>query len=62
MSKKPETKPDNPEQSKRFEETARELGVDESGAAFYLLLDTVLPKPAAPASPAETPKRHDRSD
>lgn len=30
--KKP--KMDNPEQSKRFVETARELGVDESGESF----------------------------
>jgi hypothetical protein len=26
--------PDNPEQSRRFEEKARELGSDESGKAF----------------------------
>lgn len=45
MSKKPEPAQDNPDQSKRFEETARELGVDESGAAFDRLLNTVLPKP-----------------
>jgi hypothetical protein len=41
--------PDNPEQSKRFEEKARELGVDESGEAFERVMDVVVPaKPAAP--------------
>jgi hypothetical protein len=35
---------DNPEQSRRFEETARELGVDESGKTFERVFKTVLPK------------------
>lgn len=30
--------PDDPEQSKRFEETARELGADESGRVFEAAL------------------------
>lgn len=30
--------PDDPEQSKRFEETARELGADESGLTFEAAL------------------------
>jgi len=35
--------PDDPEQSKRFEDAARELGADESGAVFKRLLDEVVP-------------------
>jgi hypothetical protein len=31
------------EQSRRFKETARELGVDESGEAFERLVEVVLP-------------------
>lgn len=37
-------KPDNPAQSKRFIETAREIGVDESPEAFERVFTaTVLP-------------------
>ena len=32
------------EQSERFKETARQLGVDESGEAFERALNRVLPK------------------
>ncbi|MFT3806456.1 hypothetical protein [Arenimonas sp.] len=46
-SKKP--KPDDPEQSKRFEETAKELGVDESGKAFEKAMKKVAKKPKLPA-------------
>lgn len=38
-------KPDDHEQSKRFEETARELGVDQTGKAFRRAVK-VLTKPA----------------
>ena len=34
MTKQPEPKPDDAEQSKRFEEAARELEADESGKKF----------------------------
>jgi hypothetical protein len=34
MPRKPAPKPDNPEQFKRFIETAREVEVDESPEAF----------------------------
>lgn len=37
------------EQSERFKETARELGVDESGEAFERAINVVLPRP--PKSP-----------
>ena len=32
MGRKPEPKPDDPEQSKRFIETAEEVGADDEGA------------------------------
>jgi hypothetical protein len=57
VHKKPAPPPDDPEQSKRFEEAARELDVDESGEAFERLLDTVLPKPPQPEDPKQTPKK-----
>ena len=53
MKEKP--KPDNPEQSRRFEEKARELGADESGKFFERAFKAVLPKrkgrSASPARP-----------
>lgn len=42
MSKKPERKPDDPEQSKRFIETAKEVGADDPKA-----LDRAFKKVAA---------------
>jgi hypothetical protein len=44
---KPTPKPDNPEQSKRFIETAREIGTDESDESFKKAFDKVAPKPKA---------------
>jgi hypothetical protein len=43
MPRKPAAKPDDPEQSKRFIETAKELGVDESPKAFERLFRKVVP-------------------
>jgi hypothetical protein len=37
-------KPDDPEQSRRFEEKARELGSDESGKRFEKAFKAILPK------------------
>jgi hypothetical protein len=34
-------KPDDPEQSKRFEETAKRLDTDESGATFERAMDVI---------------------
>jgi hypothetical protein len=42
-SKPPPVKPDDAEQSRRFEETARELETDESRKAFERVLDAVVP-------------------
>jgi hypothetical protein len=36
-------KPDNPVQSARFIAAAKELGVDESGKAFELAMDVLIP-------------------
>jgi ribosomal protein L20A (L18A) len=44
MPKKREPKPDNPEQSKRFIETAKEVGADEDEEA----LERVFTKIASP--------------
>lgn len=52
MPSKPIPKPDNPEQYKRFLETAREVGADMPGEAFDRVLDKV-----ARSKPADKPKR-----
>jgi len=43
--RKPKGGPDNPAQSRRFIESARKLGVDESGEDFQKAIDKLLPKP-----------------
>ena len=43
---KPKPQLSDKEQSERFKETARELGVDESGAEFELALSKIMPKRA----------------
>jgi hypothetical protein len=43
MPRKPKPPPDDPEQSKRFIETAREIGTDESGERFERSLEKILP-------------------
>lgn len=40
--RKPKGSPDNPEQSRRFIESARKLGVDESGADFQKAMNALL--------------------
>ena len=44
MAKKPKPPPDDPEQSARFVETAKEVEADKSGAAFGRAFKKVLPK------------------
>lgn len=51
MPRKPKPKPDDPEQSKRFIEMAREIGVDESEGAF----ERALKKVARPKKPTIRP-------
>lgn len=43
MARKPTPKPDDPEQSERFVEQARELEADESGKAFEQALKKIVP-------------------
>jgi hypothetical protein len=44
--RKPKGGPDNPEQSRRFIESAKKLGVDESGEDFQKAMNAMLrPKP-----------------
>ena len=52
-NEKPIPIPDDPEQSKRFEEAARLLGVDETGKAFNKMIRVVVaPKPASRSRPS----------
>jgi hypothetical protein len=55
MTKKPERKPDDPEQSKRFIDTAKEHGADDPKA-----LDRAFKKVASSAS-GKTKRTPDRS-
>jgi hypothetical protein len=49
MPRKSKPPPDNPEQSKRFIEAAREIGADESPEAFERVFKKVVrQKPAKP--------------
>lgn len=41
-------KPDDPEQSKRFVETARELEADETGEAFRRAFEKIVPSRQKP--------------
>jgi len=43
MSRKPKPKLDNPEQSKRFIDAAKEAGVDETGQGFERALERIVP-------------------
>jgi hypothetical protein len=53
------TEPDDPEQYRRFVETARELSADESPDAMDRAFDQVVrkPKPKGESAPASRPKR-----
>ena len=42
-AKPPALKPDDPEQSKRFVETAREIKADEAGEAFQRAFEKIVP-------------------
>jgi hypothetical protein len=51
MPRKAKPKPDDPAQSKRFIEAAREHGTDETGEAFERLFKKVVKSPNAPPKP-----------
>jgi hypothetical protein len=59
VAKSRTTKPDNPEQSKRFIGMAREVGVDESREAFDLAFGKVV-RSEAISVPPKASKRQDR--
>jgi hypothetical protein len=42
-AKRPPLKPDDPAQSRRFVETAREIDADESGEAFRRAFEKIVP-------------------
>ena len=48
--KKAKPKMTDKEQSERFKETARELGVDESGNEFEEALNRIIPQKSRPAN------------
>jgi hypothetical protein len=50
-------KPDNPDQYRRFVETARELGADESPDVMDRAFERVVRKPERKPEPAPRPKK-----
>ena len=48
MGKKPKPEPDDKDQTSRFIETAKALGVDESGDAFDRAMKLVVPQKPKP--------------
>jgi hypothetical protein len=52
MARKPERKPDDPEQSKRFIDTAKEHGADDPKALDRNFKKVARSKPAPTKSPA----------
>jgi hypothetical protein len=57
MSRKPKLPPDDPEQSKRFIEAAREAGTDESPEAFERVFRRII-VPRRASAPKQ--RRRDR--
>lgn len=53
MPRKPTPKPDDPEEYKRFLETAREVEADENPKAFDRAFKKVVPKKAEKARPSQ---------
>ena len=53
MARKPTPPPDDPEQSKRFIEVAKEVGADESPEAFERAFGLIVGKKADP-KPGDT--------
>lgn len=49
MSRQPKPKPDDPEQSRRFIETARERETDESQDAFDKAFKKIVPPKPSPS-------------
>jgi hypothetical protein len=58
MPRKPAPKPDDPEQSKRFIETAREIGTDEDPEAFERAFKKVIPDRPHKTASQEHPGRN----
>jgi hypothetical protein len=48
LAKPAAPKPDDPEQSKRFVEAAREIGADETGEAFRRAFEKIVPRRPKP--------------
>lgn len=57
--KKPAPPKDDPQQSKRFEDAAHELGADKDGKDFERAMDAISKKSAAPVNPPQPSPRKD---
>jgi hypothetical protein len=67
MPRKPKSPPDDPEESKRFIDMAREVGADEGNEgrkAFERVLDKLAPSKASgkAGSPGASSRRSSRKD
>lgn len=47
MGKRPKSRPDNPAQSQRFIDAAKEAGVDETGDTFDKAFKKIIPEKRA---------------
>ena len=62
MIKKPERKPDNPEQSKRFVETAEEVGADKDEEALERAFKNISARPSRPSQPPNSSRGNRSKD
>ena len=60
-NEKPLVIPDDPEQSKRFEDAARLLGADETDGAFKRAVQTVIPAKSPVAPLVQSPQQKSRA-
>ncbi len=54
----PKSKQDDPAQSKRFIETARKIGADETGAEFERAFKKIVPPKKPHAKPVALKRQH----
>lgn len=59
MPRRPRPEPDDPEQSRRFVETALDLDVDETGNSFNQVFTVIMP--IQPKQPTPNGENHSRN-
>ena len=62
MARKPEPKPDDPEQSKRFIETAEQVGADSDGGALERAFEKIVRPQNSPRHQTRTKTKSGQND